>query len=109
MTRDEVVKALERHLKTIVCKGCPYIEEQECEVKLCDDAIALLKAEPKRGQWEGWTGAHWTGKFEENGDPEYKPCTVYHCSECGRTTIFRDAFCPNCGSWNVEEEPNGRV
>lgn len=102
MTRDEVIKALEHELARANYVDSDWID---CiEVALLRDALALLKTEPKRGRWEGWTGVHWTGKFEENGDPEYKPCTVYHCSECGRTTIFREAFCPNCGALMRNEE-----
>ena len=82
MTRDEVIKALECHLKTTRCKGCPYIEERECEVKLCDDAIDMLKAEPKRGRWI------------INADGEWE------CSECGCEPLVYEGtpFCPNCGA-----------
>lgn len=102
--KNEVIRGLEIVKETL---------ENECYlfgVMWINDAITLLKAEPKRGRWERWAETNWTGKFEENGDPEYKQHTVYYyCSECGRRTIVREAFCPNCGSWNVEEETNGRV
>lgn len=96
MTRDEVIKALERHIKTIVCKGCPYIDVQDCEEKLCDDVIALLKAEPKRGRWVA-LDAH-------------KGMEQFKCSACGMEcyvpTCMGNAmygFCPNCGARNTEE------
>ena len=98
MEKSKVIKGLEAIRETLKAGGYMFTS------MWIDDAITLIKAEPKRGRWEGWTGAYWTGKFEENGDPEYKPCMVYHCSECGRTTIFREAFCPNCGALMRNEE-----
>ena len=47
-----------------------------------DDALALLKAEPKRGSWI----------ISDNGE--------WACSECGfEPTVYEGTpFCPNCGA-----------
>ena len=52
----------------------------------------------KHGKWNGWTSTHWTGKKDDCGDPIYKEHIYYKCSECGRRTVIREKFCPNCGA-----------
>lgn len=90
MTRDEVIKALECHLKTTTCIGCTYINEQECEVKLCVDAVAMLKAKPKRGRWVD------AGSLSAR------------CSACGCKSSGETAFCPNCGAEMEAEDGNDK-
>ena len=34
---------------------------------------------------------HWIGYVRSNG-------TVYHCEKCGRKTVVKENFCPNCGA-----------
>lgn len=53
--------------------------------------------------WKGWTATHWTGKYENNGDPEYKEYIYYTCSKCNRKTIIKEKYCPSCGSKMLEE------
>ena len=109
MTWDEVINALECCLdingaRFKRCLSCKYRKDVDhlswaCETqKLFADVVSLLKAEPKRGRWEGWTGTHWTRKMNDYGDPEYTSHIVYHCSECGRRTVVQEAFCPTCGA-----------
>ena len=58
-----------------------------------------VDAEPLRhGEWNGWTATHWTGKKDDDGDPIYAEHIYYKCSECGRRTVIREKFCPNCGA-----------
>lgn len=54
--------------------------------------------------WRGWTGTHWTKKYDENGDPEYRGHRYYTCLNCGRRTIIKEKFCPNCGFRMIPEE-----
>lgn len=110
MTRDDVIKALECCTSGNIenCQICPVEAQSElpthyCITVLLCEALALLKQEPKRGKWEGWTGTHWTGKYDDLGDPEYKEHVVYHCSLCGRRTVIRENYCPTCGA-RMEED-----
>ena len=107
MTRDEVIKALEIcAVEYRKCDGCPLFKKFWCKDILYEEVMALIKAGPKQGRWEVETKAYWTGKFEENGDPEYKPYPIYHCSECGRATISREKYCPTCGAKMGEDDSN---
>ena len=46
MTRDEVIKGLERCIGKISCNGCPLeCAEGDCSLVLLSETIALLKAE----------------------------------------------------------------
>ena len=58
----------------------------------------LEKHEPKTARWEGWTSTHWSKRCDSNGDPIYTEHTYYQCSYCGRKTVVRENFCPNCGA-----------
>lgn len=58
----------------------------------------LEKHEPKTARWEGWTSTHWSKRCDSNGDPIYTEHTYYKCSYCGRRTVVRENFCPNCGA-----------
>lgn len=58
----------------------------------------LEKHEPKTARWEGWTSTHWSKRCDSNGDPIYTEHTYYQCSYCGRRTVVRENFCPNCGA-----------
>lgn len=63
------------------------------------DKLKKVDAVPvKYGEWNGWTATHWTGKKDDWGDPIYKEHIYYKCSECGRRTVIREKFCPNCGA-----------
>ena len=102
MTRDEVIKGLEKFIADLR----PFAGNH-ADWEHVDATLALLKLEPKRGRWEGWTATHWTGKYDDLGDPEYKAHVVYHCSLCGRRTVIREAYCPQCGA-KMEEEDHDR-
>ena len=84
MTRDEVIKGLEVVKETL---------ENECyffATMWINDAIALLKAEPKRGSWI----------ISDNGE--------WACSECGfEPTVYEGTpFCPNCGAKMEADDGN---
>ena len=103
MTRDEVVKGLETHVRIVrgvqqSCNGCPLkgkgsvIDDRyaawyaSCVDQLLEAILALLKAEPKRGRWT----THRT--LEHDGE--------WYCSECGyEPTVYEGTpYCPNCGT-----------
>ena len=47
--------------------------------------------------WRGWVSEKWTKRYDDNGDPEYKPYTYYQCQNCSRRTVIKENFCPSCG------------
>ena len=106
MTKDEVIKGLEQFIVDFK----PFCGNK-ADWRRVYDALALLKASPKHGHW-----VKVGGYVTPGGDP------VWKCSECGKglhvygiehgtygadVTDGQWVTCPNCGSWNVEEEPNG--
>lgn len=93
MTRDEVIRGLERCMGKVTCTGCPLecMEDDVCALTLLQEAVALLKDEQKRGRWVA-LDAH-------RGMEQFK------CSACGMEcyvpTCMGNAmygFCPNCGA-----------
>lgn len=65
MTMDEVIKALEICTGAYrKCEGCPLLKEVWCNDILDKEALAMLKASQKRGQWT------------EEGDREQQQPTV---------------------------------
>ena len=94
--KNEVIRGLEIVKETL---------ENECYlfgVMWINDAITLLKAEPKRGRWVKMTGMM---------PPEYHG--HYECSECQwhlkglRNSWSREEemhYCPNCGALMRNEE-----
>ena len=93
MTRDEVIKALEICTgANQKCEECPLLKETWCNDVLDKAALALLKAEPKRGRW--------VEEEDVFGD------TTYVCSVCGEPWTLIEGtpaensmyYCPNCGA-----------
>ena len=63
-----------------------------------------VEAKPVQyGHWKGWTATHWTKKYDDRGDPIYTEHIYYACSECGRRTVIKSAYCPACGRMMSEE------
>lgn len=52
----------------------------------------------RRGHWKGLTTPRWTGKYNDNGDPEYIDYIYYTCSICYRKSVVRESYCPKCGA-----------
>lgn len=87
MTRNEVIKGLEQFIVDFK----PFCGNK-ADWRRVSDALALLKAEPKRGRWltceDGWGDEH------------------YQCSECGCEWCLNDGtpkengmnYCPHCGA-----------
>ena len=102
MTRDEVVKGLETHVRIVrgvqqSCNGCPLkgkgsvVDDRyaawyaSCVDQLLEAILALLKDESKRGRWieEPDRVRHW------------------HCSVCGYVAGIAARtykYCPECGA-----------
>lgn len=44
MDKENVIKALYLCSRADTCKGCPYYGMKDCDHRMCDDAMTLLKA-----------------------------------------------------------------
>jgi len=77
--KDKVIKGLECHAKG--ARGCPYENENGCQLLLCSDALALLKEQEAEPEIEGG-GSTW----------------FYVCSECHGAIDNNDRFCKHCGA-----------
>ena len=68
------------------------------------EIIPSVDAEPvQHGRWKGLDCTHYAGT-DESGEPTYKPHREYRCSLCGRATIIRENYCPDCGARMDEGE-----
>ena len=51
----------------------------------------------KHGQWKGYITSAFYG-CDDEGEPIYRDANFNVCSECGRKTVVKEKFCPNCGA-----------
>lgn len=100
MTRDEVIKALSCCVLRDPddrprCGDCPYPSGSACSNRLKADALALLKQEPKHGNWI---------------KKPYLLGTSWFCNLCGSNYGMPHEtfnYCPNCGA-RMEEDHDKR-
>lgn len=88
-------------LKRLIQSGDDLIFDAATERELLYmiDYQPTIEAEPvRRGHWKGWTTPRWTGKYNDNGDPEYIDYIYYTCSRCYRKSVVRELYCPKCGA-----------
>ena len=109
------------------CDGCPYADEENCDVKVYNDAKELIKEQNQRildlrdenetlreekqrpaAEWlddtEHWIEGDRNGKSVERvtGD-----CVdTFRCSWCGYYQYYKTPFCPHCGA--VMDKKRGR-
>ena len=57
------------------------------------DAVPVV-----HGRWKSYSVPHWTKRYDDNGDPEYKYHNEYVCSICRRRTIVCENYCSRCGA-----------
>lgn len=65
--------------------------------------IALSQPERPKGRWVGIQSEKFIG-YDEWGEPMYRLCSYYTCRKCGRKTVVKTNFCPNCGAEMRGEE-----
>ena len=75
-----------------------YIRSHMEKVPAVDTALVA------HGRWKAYSVPHWTKRYDDNGDPEYKYYDEYVCSACGRRTVIKENFCPKCGA-KMDGEP----
>lgn len=51
----------------------------------------------KHGLWKGYITSAFYG-CDDEGEPIYRDANFNVCSECGRKTVVKEKFCPNCGA-----------
>lgn len=62
--------------------------------------------EPRpHGEWKEFTVSTYRGT-DEWGEPKWGKGKKFICKRCGRRTVIRENFCPNCGSDNRRRENN---
>lgn len=66
-------------------------------IDLFDDLPAADVQPVVHAEWIGFTKSVFRG-CDYTGDFIYRDTTVWKCSHCGRDTVVRDNFCPNCGA-----------
>jgi len=96
MTKDEAIAIL----KVDGCGYCTWqslnpcvCENKECELKEAFN-MAISALERQTGEWID----------REVYDADRWKCCRWKCSECGRTELYKENFCPNCGAKMVESQ-----
>lgn len=78
-------------------------EVQDYDISTADEILskAIQKLEETQpvvhAEWIGFTRSVFRG-CDYIGEPIFRDTTVWKCSHCGRNTVVRDNFCPNCGA-----------
>lgn len=90
--KDEAITAISGLMK----RGCMGVLQ---DARIAIQAMVPVDAVPVvHGRWKGYNVPHWTKRYDDNGDPEYKYYAEYVCSICRRRTIIKENYCPNCGA-----------
>lgn len=113
MDREEAIKALKDNrptsgyviLNEAIDTAIEALKEPFEQIKWERDmALDTLKQHgiglgqnPKRGEWKAFTRSQFMG-LDEFSEPIYRDGKIYHCSNCGRRTVIKENYCPNCGA-----------
>lgn len=49
------------------------------------------------GSWRGFEHSVYY-KTDSRGEPVPRNIVIWHCSGCGRKTVVKEQYCPNCGA-----------
>ena len=102
MNKEEAKKFLADKEHALRC-ALPYaksgwFEETMKEIQALGVAIeSLSQPERPKGRWVGIQSEKFIG-YDEWGGPMYRLCSYYTCRKCGRKTVVKTNFCPNCGA-----------
>ena len=105
ISRKELIKALETDYNRSWCSkpqgSEEYVEgvrDEYDDVLKITCSMAAADVQPvKRAEWIGFTRSAFLC-CDHTGEPIYRDTTVWKCSRCGRKTVVRENFCPNCGA-----------
>ena len=95
ISREETVKAFCEKCKGYYDGHC--IHRGECDVDVIKTAPAADVQPVKHGRWKGYITSAFYG-CDDEGEPIYRDANFNVCSECGRKTVVKEKFCPNCGA-----------
>ena len=88
ISREEAIKELE--FRSQITSGVFH--------EALDMAIeALSQPERPKGQWVGIQSEKFIG-YDEWGEPMYRLCSYYACRKCGRKSVVKTNFCPDCSA-----------
>ena len=59
--------------------------------------VAIKALERPKGEWKCTVHSTYRGYYKD-GEPVWGSSKVYSCPICGRRTIVKENFCPNCGA-----------
>ena len=62
----------------------------------CSFAKMHCAVERPHGEWKEFTVSTYRGT-DEWGEPKWGKGKKFICKRCGRRTVIRENFCPNCG------------
>ena len=78
----------------------------ESVVDVFEDTGLTADVQPAvHAEWIGFTRSAFLC-CDPTGEPIFRDTTVWKCSHCGRNTVVRDNFCPNCGA-RMDGDNNG--
>ena len=86
--------------KECIHKDVCYLIEHYGKDLCSDDACDKFLVTPVvHGHWKGYITSAFYG-CDDEGEPIYRDANFNVCSECGRKTVVKEKFCPNCGAKN---------
>ena len=78
------------------CENC--IHYGVCVVNsYCHEPCGYYEEDRPRGEWKEFTVSTYRGT-DEWGEPKWGKGKKFICKRCGRRTVIRENFCPNCGA-----------
>ena len=98
MTDNQRKWAIEEIENSILPDACDEVAERALGY-----AIEALSNERPKGRWVGIQSEKFIG-YDELGEPMYRLCSYYTCQKCGRKTVVKTNYCPNCGAEMVRGE-----
>lgn len=76
-----------------MCRACEHMDD----IDIIEDTPTADVQPVAHAEWIGFTKSAFLG-CDDIGEPIFRDTTVWKCSHCGRNTVVRDNFCPNCGA-----------
>lgn len=92
LERESILNAIKKASNLYVDKQGLYLS---CE--LIAEIPAAGVQPVKHGRWKGYITSAFYG-CDDEGEPIYRDANFNVCSECGRKTVVKEKFCPNCGA-----------
>lgn len=88
------------------CYCCKYCEGEDNAVScgLIKRAPTIAAKSAIHAYWKSFIHSAYHG-CDEDGEPIFRDVLVHHCSNCDRSTVIKEKYCPNCGArMDLEEK-----